>query len=598
MEFSKECFKKLDYLYESFFLMDIDEVYYPDLIYRLVFLKILDEKKNIGIFEKCEKIKDITFEKFLDIYEESLGKEDDIDNIPYLVIIHLRRHTITHAKLLLKILNFIDLNLAIEIMRMDLYKLYANKDSKNYTTPYSICDLASRILTIKSTDIVADLCSGTGTFLFYAYNNFNVDNLYGTEINFEYLLTTRIRFIALDKPFAMRGGDVFSDKIIDSEENIKYDKIFSDFPTGLNLSKGEIETIFKSSKMLSKWKYYPAISIDWLFVNVVLSEMKENGKAVVVISDGPLFKTIDIQFKEELIKRGCIETIIRLPLSVGKKTMPYNLLVLSSGNKDVKFIDASRARIDDENIDVDDIYELYTSKEKNEKVAIASIKDIEEKEFNLSVQSYIEEDLDEGKLGKVKSIENNIEEVFRGYQAPAADIKKLENENGEYELLTISDIDNGIISDELVHLDYDKRLERYVLKEDDIVITSKGNNIKVAVASRIGSRKIVAHGNLIVIRLKRNKLNPNYLAMYLNSSYGRRELLKLQTGSVIFSINPNQIKQLQIFELERYEQERLSKKYLSKKQQYVIAKNHLNLIEKEIECFFENETERLLHIDE
>ena len=188
--------------------------------------------------------------------------------------------------------------------------------------------------------------------------------------------------------------------------------------------------------------------------------------------------------------------------------------------------------------------------------------------------------------------------MFRGYQAPAAEIKKLENKNGEYELLTISDIDNGIISDELLHLEYDKRLERYVLKEDDIVITSKGNNIKVAVASRIGNRKIVAHGNLIVIRLKGNKLNSNYLAMYLNSSYGRRELFKLQTGSVIFSINPNQIKQLQIFDLERYEQEKLSKKYLSKKQQYVIAKNHLNLIEKEIECFFENETERLLHIDE
>ena len=73
------------------------------------------------------------------------------------------------------------------------------------------------------------------------------------------------------------NGTVFNDNSNDSDENKKFDKIFSDFPTGLNLSKGEIETIFKSKKMLSKWKYYPAISIDWLFVNVVLSEMKEKG---------------------------------------------------------------------------------------------------------------------------------------------------------------------------------------------------------------------------------------------------------------------------------------------------------------------------------
>ena len=598
MEFSKESFRKLDYLYECFFLMEIDEIYYPDLIYRLVYLRLMDEKLNTGIFKKCEKIKDITFEKFLDVYEERTRKEESVDNITALILIHLRRQNISKAKLLLKILSSIDINVAEEIMRIDLYNIYANKEVKNYTTPYSICDLASRILDIKSDDAVADFCSGTGTFLFFVNNKFNVENLYGSEINFEYLLTARARFIALGKPYVINGGNVFNANSNDSDENKKFDKIFSDFPTGLNLSKGEIETIFKSKKMLSKWKYYPAISIDWLFVNVVLSEMKEKGKTVVLISDGPLFKTIDIQFKEELIKRGYIESVIRLPLSVGKKMIPYNLLVLSNGNKEVKFIDASRSRINDDNIDVDDIYELYTSKEKNEKITVAAIKDIEEKEFNLSVQAYIKEDLSDGKLGKIKSIENYIDEVFRGYQAPAAEIKKLENENGEYELLTISDIDNGIISDELLHLEYDKRLERYVLKEDDIVITSKGNNIKVAVASRIGNRKIVAHGNLIVIRLKGNKLNSNYLAMFLNSSYGRRELFKLQTGSVIFSINPNQIKQLQIFDLERYEQEKLSKKYLSKKQQYVIAKNHLNLIEKEIECFFENETERLLHIDE
>ena len=169
------------------------------------------------------------------------------------------------------------------------------------------------------------------------------------------------------------------------------------------------------------------------------------------------------------------------------------------------------------------------------------------------------------------------------------EVDELADENGEYEILTISDIDNGIISTNLKKVSVDdNRFERYLVKENDIIITSKGTRIKIAVVSNIGDRKIVANGNLIVLRIDTKKLNPYYLASYLNSSNGQATLNQIQTGSVIISINPSSLVEINISTFDIETQNEIAKKYLTKQQQYLIAKEHLKKIEEEYENYFDD----------
>ena len=120
-------------------------------------------------------------------------------------------------------------------------------------------------------------------------------------------------------------------------------------------------------------------------------------------------------------------------------------------------------------------------------------------------------------------------------------IKELESENGEFEVLMISDIEDGQISDNLTKIDVkDNKYDRYLVKENDLIISSKGTRIKIAVVGDIGERKIIANGNLIVLRLDTTKINPLYLEMYfisslLGSSKSYSNTLKLTSFNLLFA---------------------------------------------------------------
>ena len=182
---------------------------------------------------------------------------------------------------------------------------------------------------------------------------------------------------------------------------------------------------------------------------------------------------------------------------------------------------------------------------------------------------------------------------FRGYQMTSSQQKELEDPNGEYEVLTISDIDNGNIIDNLTKINInDNKFDRYLIENGDIIISSKGTRIKIAVAE-IGNRKIIANGNLIVLRIDQTKLNPYYLEMFLNSSDGQTILKQIQTGTVIISINPSRLASITISTLPFEEQNMIANKYKAKQNQITLAQEHIKKLENELDNFFEDEVEVL-----
>ena len=129
-----------------------------------------------------------------------------------------------------------------------------------------------------------------------------------------------------------------------------------------------------------------------------------------------------------------------------------------------------------------------------------------------------------------------------------------------------------------------------MLKDGDVVISARGTKIKVAVAE-IKNRKIIPNGNLLVLRLNTEKINPYYLQAYLNSENGQLSLKQIQTGAIIMSINPSRIEQMKVSIVDKETQDIFVERYKRKLMELNIAQEHVKKLKYQIDNLFTNEIE-------
>lgn len=462
--------------------------------------------------------------------------------------------------------------------KIDLYTTLSNPTNKN------IAELAYKILEVKDGDEIIDICSGMGSFMEVCYEN-NENQVSGIDINERSNMLSRIRFAILEKNYNIRTKNILTCKI-----EKKYDKVFSQFPWGVRIDREMIEEVKKVNYRF-KWSKVPANSSDWFFVNAAISRMKENGKAIVIIPDGPLYKIADIQIKKDICESGLLETIIKLPSGILGTNISLNFLIFSNKNKKINFIDASQKYKKENNtieINTNEIYSIYKSKE-NENKRTETIEEIGRNEYDLDPFTYVGKK--EIKLYNPQKLSKYIKETFRGYQITAKELRQ-DTGDEEYEILSISDIEDETIVNDLQKVKENKgKLDRYLLKNKDLIITAKGTKIKTLVIENIGERKIVANGNLLVIRLDTEKVNPFYIEAFLNSSNGKKILNWVQTGRVILSINPNRMKEVEVPGIDMEQQNVIGKKYRIKIKQVELERRHLEQLQDEKNNFFDKEEE-------
>jgi type I restriction enzyme M protein len=116
------------------------------------------------------------------------------------------------------------------------------------------------------------------------------------------------------------------------------------------------------------------------------------------------------------------------------------------------------------------------------------------------------------------------------------------------ELLTLSDISEfGVISSNLKKIQLEgKDLSRYFLKDNDILVSSKSTKIKVSLFRQSNHKNVLVTGSIIVVRTNQKKINPGYLALFLQSNVGKELMQSIQSGSVIFNINNSSLEKMDI----------------------------------------------------
>ena len=474
-------------------------------------------------------------------------------------------------------------NLKHEEAVMFFEKFYDFKEYENRQTDKDIIDVIFELVDIKKYNNILDLCSGEGNFLKEVANKNTAVNISGCEINYFDNLSCKMRMFVAGKKVNLTNCDVLKTNIDD-----RYDLVFADYPWSLRINEDPVVNekdilVYKRNRTRS----------DWNFIYKAMNLTSEDGIAIAIAPTGVLYNTPDSLSREEVIKKGLLNTIIRMPAGSYPSTgVSYVIMVFSKGNEKVRLIDARELCLNSKSafkkIDLEKIKELINSDEPDLKLFVDN-EEIASKKYNLDLNQYFN-DVSDIELINPKTIKE-IGDVFAGYQYTSRKIEELEPGEGNVSVVKVSNIENGEINyNDLVSIDVDEnKVEKYFLKENDILISTKGTLIKIGLITNIGDKKLIPYNNLQVIRITSEDVNPIYVCNYLNSETGQRFLRLIQTGQIIININKNDLLNVQVPVVNMDTQETIANRYRIISNNIKELKEKLSTLENKLNSIYDDE---------
>ena len=434
----------------------------------------------------------------------------------------------------------------INIFILNAVLKYKTSDYSD-ATPDGVADLAAKLLDIQPDENVAELCCGTGSVISAIKEANPTVEATGYEISLSDIAAAKANAAFDVKKVAFVRCDVFD--LFDSESDTPvFDKIFANYPFGMRLrelsaGKRYLDVLAKRIPSVSK-----ATSSDWLY-NMLMTEMlSEKGKAIGIMTNGSTWNMIDAPIREFFVENGLVECVIALPARLfGIISIPTSLIVLSRGNTGVRLVDASSVftpgrRVNDLNEDnVSEIIGLLSA--DSDKSIFVEKERLRENDYVLNTSRYLAESMtvDDGvPFGTV------ITRITRGAPLNAGELDKIASAvPTDMQYLLLSNIQNGIIDDDLPYLTViDRKHEKYCLTDRCLILSKNGYPYKVAVAEVGKHRKIMANGNLYLIELDGEKVNPYYLAAFFSSRNGIAALKSITVGATVPNIGVDQLKKL------------------------------------------------------
>jgi len=554
---------------------------YGNLNYYMLYLAYIMKKYNVVIEKNADEkeIRDNIFNQL----DSRLKDEKEIKKVNFVHKI-ISQNLFLNVRQILTILNEFTIMEMQELVSENVYTRSAAVEND----PLELCDAAISILNLKNSESVLEIGSNIGAFLIRSYlHNKNI-NLYAEEIHMESCLISEMRLDILEAKHNICN----TNSLFENKQNKKFDRIYSYPPMLTRMTEEEISRFNQKSSFEAK----TSTDTSWLFIDRVIRQLDKTGKAVVVVNDGALFNVKDKEVREHFVKNGYIESIISLPTNLLYSTgVKMSIIVLSHNNEKIKFIDARNQFNKSRRINqlkVDEIIEMYNEQEDDELITSINLETIRDNSYSLNVERYV--GIEKIELINPIKLKNVVKDIFRGIQISATELDKIIidiPQGSEYQLLTLGDINKGIIENDLNYISIPEKtrnIERYLLEDGDLIISAKGTNLKIATV-QISNERIIASGNLLVIRPNKDKINPVYLKTFFDSKNGKKILESIQVGSVILSINPSQLKEIEISMPNTEKQEEIAKKYLAKIDLLKITRKKLIQLEKDIESIHDDE---------
>ncbi|MBR1750451.1 MAG: N-6 DNA methylase, partial [Ruminococcus sp.] len=364
-----------------------------------------------------------------------------------------------------------------------------------------------------------------------------------------------------------------------------YDKIFSNYPFAIKGSDMDV-----CRKELAEYFDLDPVSIarcssDWLFNSTVIRNLKETGKAVVIMTNGAAFNKPDSILRKIFVERGYIEAVINLPPRLFTEfSIPVTMLVLSHNNSSIKMINAeniySRGERKNLTLSDDNLNTIYGSLNNGgDNTIVVTLEDMAEHEYSLMASHYLEKPVIDNGV-EFRSI---IKSITRGAQIKPDALESYRSDTPtDLRYISLSNVNYGtiIIEDDQQYItELPKQLEKFVVPKNALVLSKMASpTFRSAIVSSDNDQTIVATGNLYIIEIDESKANPYFIQAFFDSRIGEAALNYVSGGTVVKNISTEGVKSVVIPLPPIEEQNAIAQKYQAALDEYDILKKKLQRV--------------------
>ena len=394
----------------------------------------------------------------------------------------------------------------------------------------------------------------------------------------------------------IENKDILSDVVPleDTKKAKKFDKVFCNPPMAIY---SEPDTLKRNNLPFAD----RIRTMDWNFVAGVVQRLKDNGKGIILLPSGCAFSKLHFHrnAREYFVDHGFIESVICLPKRMFHFTnISLLLIVLSHGNENIRFVDASEVyergrrinRFSEKNLET-----ILNALNQDTGISkLAGKNEIVKKDFSIFPKDYVIPKEELGLLseyGPLMPMEELTLSVSRGAPIMASSLDALSSEEDTgFDYITLADIQDGIVGKTLRHLtNIPKGYDKYLVGDKSIILSKVGKPAKFAIVHVPEGSQIMATGNLFVLELNRDKIDPYYLLAFFDSPEGNRILNHYYDGLTIPSIRIQSLKKIKIPVPSMEKQKIVAQKYRQYQKDLVTAKELVQkLIQSRTDVFDES----------
>lgn len=346
---------------------------------------------------------------------------------------------------------------------MTMYAANAGKSGGEFFTPQEVSELLTRLALIDfgnqytdkdgkvvvpdktRVEKVYDPACGSGSLLLKFAKILGKDNVelgfFGQEINLTTYNLARINMFLHDinfEKFSIGYGDTLQNPI--HWDDKPFDAIVSNPPYSIKWEGDANPLLINDERFAPAGVLAPKSKADYAFVMHILSWLGSNGTASIVEFPGILYRGgAEQKIRKYLVDNNYVDSVIQLPADLFfGSTISTAIMVLRKNKKDNKihFVDASKefVRIDIKNklsdANINKILDTVRYKTDNDHFSrYVDVSEVIDKEYNLSVNTYIEtentdEIVDITKLNlKISEIVKKVDVLRKSIDSIVADLE-------------------------------------------------------------------------------------------------------------------------------------------------------------------------------
>ena len=465
-----------------------------------------------------------------------------------------------------------------------------------------ICDLVYEILKPQKGDEICDLGCCFGDYLrgLYDYigDSDGATRFVGYDINPDFAAIADIRLRCAGIKAEIVWDDFFNARYAKE----KFDKVFANPPMCLSIRDTAQVAEFIRNAFLDFPEIPPSVSsADWLFVARAAAAMKKGGKAVVVLPASAMMVKQAEPYRRYFLQRNMIESVIELPDRLFAHTgISTFMLILGEGGESVRMIKADelceRGRRSNV-IKADNVHEIAAMAkaqpaecERFENLAFVKKEDLIADESNMTVLRHFADPVavrDGVPFGSL------VDSARRGAPIGSKELDELmcADDFGIFYVST-GNINDGIIDRELMKLrEVPDGMQSFCAKNGDLLVSrvmAKGAAFKVAVVELDEDKILLPNGNLLVITLDRNRVDPYFVKAYLETEYAQKYMLNASVGNTVRTLQYKNLEQLPVPRLPLARQHEIGKKCREAIHDVVLAMHQLEASRRRLSSVFSN----------